>query len=123
MEWQKAPDIQKRVDNLIRKLGFNYISKGRVFCYRGFDSKSRAYARIWCLSRIWQQALKISPSYIIEVISEKFDKLDHQRQTEVLIHELLHIPKTFSGALRPHRIKNFRIDKRRIKKLMEELKS
>ena len=60
-------------------------------------------ARVWGLGRIWQQALDLSPAYIIEVISEKFDRLAEKEQDVILIHELLHIPKTFSGALVPHR--------------------
>lgn len=121
MNWQKAPDIQKRVEVLIKKLKLDYISPKRIFCYRGFGSRSKAQARIWSLSRIWQQALKIPPSYVIEVITEKFDRLDPKRQTEILIHELLHIPKTFSGALRPHRMRYFKLNQKAIKKLLKKL--
>ncbi len=47
--------------------------------------------------------LKIKPQYIIEVIAERFDRLDPGEQEKTLIHELTHIPKTFSGALVAHR--------------------
>lgn len=70
---------------------------------RGFGSTSRAIARIWSLPRPWQMVLKISPQYIIEVIAQKFDKLSEENKDQTLIHELLHIPKTFSGALSPHK--------------------
>lgn len=123
VEWQQAPDIQKKINHLIKKLGFDHIVTRRVFCFRGFGSKSKAHARIWSLSRIWQKALRISPSYVIEVISEKFDKLSREKQTEVLIHELLHIPKTFSGALRPHRMRYFKLNQKAIKKLLKKYHS
>ncbi len=40
--------------------------------------------------------------YLIEVISEKFDKLSQEKQTRVLIHELMHIPRAFGGGFIHH---------------------
>lgn len=103
VEWKPAPDIEKRVRHLIAGLEMEHVKKTRVICYRSTEAKTRAYARIWGLSRIWQQALGLEPAYVLEVISERFGKLSAKNQDMVLIHELLHIPKTFSGALLPHR--------------------
>ena len=103
MEWEFAPDIQKQIISLVNKLSLTHIFPKRVFCFRSYGSKSRAKARIWSLPRIWQKALKVEAGYCIEVISEKFDKLSEKEQPSILIHELLHIPKTFSGSLLPHR--------------------
>ncbi|MFZ5366391.1 MAG: putative metallopeptidase [Patescibacteria group bacterium] len=103
MNWEFAQDIQKQVDFLAKKLSFNHISPKRIFCFRSFGSKSRATARIWSLPRIWQKALEQEPAYCLEVLSERFDRLKKDDQRKTLIHELLHIPKNFSGALLPHR--------------------
>ncbi|MAG59793.1 metallopeptidase [Candidatus Woesebacteria bacterium] len=103
MEWVSDRSVESRITKLIRDCDLEHVKKTRVFVYRSTGAKTRAYARIWGLGRIWQQALKITPAYVIEVISEKFDKLSREQQDMVLIHELLHIPKTFSGALLPHR--------------------
>lgn len=103
MDWEKAEDIQKEIKSLVSKLNFININPKRVICFRSFGSKSRARARIWGFPRIWQKALKIKPHYAIEVLSEKFDKLSQEEKKKVLIHELLHIPKNFSGSLLPHR--------------------
>lgn len=102
IDWQDAPEITLRVQELIELSGLGHFRPNRIICYRSTNAKTRAYARIWGLSRIWQQALNLQPAYVIEVISEKFDKLPSRDQDMVLIHELLHIPKTFSGALVPH---------------------
>lgn len=84
---------------------------------RGYKSSSRAIARIWSLPRPWQMALKIEPQYIIEVIASRFDKLSEEDKDRTLIHELMHIPKTFSGALVPHSGRHHRIDRRTVEAL------
>ena len=98
-----APDIQKRIDFLVPELELDYIDHRNLICFRSTGSTGRAYARIWSLPKIWQMGLGIEPHYCIEVISEKFDKQSLDEQEKILIHELLHIPKNFSGALVPHR--------------------
>ena len=100
--WEEAPDIKARVLKLIDVLGMDTVLFERLFFYRSVGSKSRAYARTWGLPRLWQNALQVDPAYIIEVISHYFDKLSPKDQDKVLIHELTHIPKNFSGALVPH---------------------
>jgi predicted metallopeptidase len=102
IEWSPAPDVKRRVLKLLNSLSLGWSKKPRIFCFRSLNANTRAYARIWGLSRIWQQALNLSPSYIIEVISEKFDELSDFEQDKVLLHEIAHIPKNFSGALVPH---------------------
>lgn len=100
--FEKGRDIKRIAENLIEKVDFSFLKKDRIFYFRSYNSKSRAYARIWGLPKIFQEALSIEPAYIIEVISESFDKLDRRRKKEVLLHELAHIPKNFSGSLIPH---------------------
>ena len=102
IEWNQAYDIAERIKILQRKLDIDWIDLKGITCFRSVKAKTRAYARIWGLGRIWQKALQISPAYIIEVISEKFDRLSKLEQDKVLLHEIIHIPKNFSGALVPH---------------------
>lgn len=87
---------------MIKRLGMVWIKPSRVFTYSSTGAKTRAYARIWGLAKIWQGTLNIDPAYIVEVISERFDKLTDKEKDKVLIHELSHVPKNFSGALIPH---------------------
>ncbi len=89
---------------MISVLNLAHIDPARVLFYRSKGSRSRRIqARIHGLGRIWFAALEIKPCYIIEVISEEFDKLDNAEREKVIIHELMHIPKRFSGGFVPHK--------------------
>jgi predicted metallopeptidase len=122
MKTELAPDIDKRVKAIVRALELEHISGKHIICMRSTGAKTRAIARIWGLPRIWQQALYLNAYYIIEVVSEKFDKMSLEGQDETLIHELLHVPKTFSGALVPHECFGKKIDDKRVGKLYEKYK-
>lgn len=100
--WQKAPDIKKRINIIYKSLELKCPKGSAIHCVRSKHANTRAYARIWGLSRIWQETLDLRPSYIIEVISEKFDNLSSKQQDNILLHELAHIPNNFSGSLVPH---------------------
>lgn len=103
MEW-KIDLKQKRIlQKILQFSEFKHVNEKQITLYRSHGSSSRAYARIWGLPRVWQQALLTKPHYIIEIISEKFDRLSEDDQLKTLIHEVLHIPKNFSGALVPHK--------------------
>ena len=100
--WDDAPDIKFRVDKLLDGLGIFWVIKENIFALRSKGTKSKAIARIWGLSSVWQKVLKIKPYYVIEVVSERFDKMSDKERDKVLLHEIAHIPKNFSGALIPH---------------------
>lgn len=102
MVWKKAPDIKKRLSSIAKAVEMDWIKSSRLFVYRSFNSTARAYARTWGFPRIWQISLKETPAYVIEVLSEQFDKLPVSEQDKVLVHELAHIPKNFSGSLLAH---------------------
>jgi len=102
LEWEDASDVKEEIVKIVAVLEMDHILIDRVFCYRTQGSKARAYARTWMMPKIFQNALDIPPAYVIEVISKYFDKLSSDDQSKVLIHELLHIPKNFSGALLSH---------------------
>ncbi len=111
LEWEEANDVKKGIKEIVKALDFNHIVVSRVFTYRTEGSKARAYARTWMMPKIFQHALGVEPAYIIEVLSKYYDKLSDDEKTRVLIHELLHIPKNFSGALLSHRGVNRHIEK------------
>lgn len=103
VSWDSALDIKRRTARLIKNLDeLSYIEIDNLHFFRSQNSKARAYARIWGLPKIWQISLNTRAHYAIEVLSEKYDMLNDKTKDKVLLHELAHIPKTFSGALLPH---------------------
>jgi predicted metallopeptidase len=104
IEYYPAEDIDCRVKEILRKLEITHIDETRLICLRSKGSASRrVIARCHGLSRIMQLALNKNPHYVIEVLSERFDRLSKEEQTKVLIHEVLHIPHSFGGGFRAHR--------------------
>lgn len=102
MDVELAPDVEKKVNEMVDVLSYGHINEFRIICMRSRNATARAYARIWNLPDIWQKALSVGTFYIIEVLTQHYDDLSEEEKEKVIIHELLHIPKTFSGALRPH---------------------
>ena len=99
-----ASDVKRLTDRLIQELKFAYIPSERVICIRSVGSKSRGtIARVHSFPKVWQRGLGMKAHYAIEVISEHFDDLSTTEQEKVVIHELLHIPKSFGGGFRHHK--------------------
>lgn len=104
IEYFDAPDVKRRIDTIIDLLRFDHISPESIYCIRSRGSRARrTIARIHGLSRIWQEVMELKPSYIIEVIAERFDFMTAEEQEKSLIHELLHVPHGFKGGFRPHK--------------------
>ena len=124
MEVERAQDIQERIDEILSILGpdMGHVINARIICMRSRGAQARAYARIWALPSIWQKALEINPFYVIEVLSEKFDRLGDEDKTKILIHELMHIPKKFSGGLVPHNNRGTKINHANVGKVYEAYK-
>ena len=104
IKYYTAPDIKMQVDEIASDVDLFHVVPQFVFCVRSKGSKAkRTIARIHGLGKIWQGVLNRPPSYIIEVISEIYDKMSGEEKEKTLIHELLHIPGGFSGGFRPHK--------------------
>ena len=102
IKYEFAPDIQNIAEDICKVI-FPYINIKRIKCYRSYGSKSRGtIARCHSLGKLMQKALGISAFYPLEFISEQFDKLSEEEQIRVIVHELMHIPKSFGGGFRHH---------------------
>ncbi len=104
IKYHQAPDIQKVAEEIINRLDWNHINVEHVAFLRSTGSKARfTIARCHALGKAMQIGLgRKKGFYLVEVISEKFDKLPVDEQVKVIIHELMHIPKAFGGGFIHH---------------------
>ena len=107
MKFEEAPDVKERIGRIVSILDMEHIKLDQIVCMRSFNSTSDANARIWSLPKIWQKALGVKAHYILEVLAQRYDKMSEDDKDRTMIHELMHIPKTFSGALLNHKAKVF----------------
>ncbi|MEK6928809.1 MAG: putative metallopeptidase [Nanoarchaeota archaeon] len=102
MKYEFAPDLQARMNDIARVLNLNHIDLDRVKCFRSFGSSTRrTLARCHTIGKLMQKSMNVKAHYTIEFL-EKFDKMKKEEQDKVIIHELMHIPKTFGGGFRQH---------------------
>ncbi len=74
----------------------------RIRVVVSYGSRSGAAARVWGLPRVFQAAFGLEPLYVVEFIGEKVARLTPRERLDLLLHELAHIPSSFTGGLRPH---------------------
>src|SRR4030042_2971059 len=102
MKYEYAPDLQKIAED-VSKLLFPWVDTSRIKCYRSFGTSTRrTVARCHAFGKLMQKALGVSAFYPLEFLAERFDKLPKEEQIKVIIHELMHIPKSFGGGFRHH---------------------
>ncbi|MEK6844446.1 MAG: putative metallopeptidase [Nanoarchaeota archaeon] len=102
MKYIDAPDLKKRVEEIALTLDMDHIVLDRVECMRSLGSSSRrTIARCHALGKMMQNAMKTDAFYAIEFL-ERFERLNKIEQDKVIIHELMHIPKSFGGGFRHH---------------------
>jgi predicted metallopeptidase len=102
IKYQYAPDLQEKA-NEISNLLFPHVKIDNINCLRSYGSSSRrTIARCHALGKVMQMAMKTDAFYAIEFISERFDRMPEQEQIKVMIHELMHIPKSFGGGFKHH---------------------
>ena len=103
VSYTRAPEMEEKVRRISQVLGMKHIDPARVAVLRSRGTRSRrVLARCHALSRIFQSALGIEAHYIIEVLAENFDQLTEEEKLRTLIHELMHIPRSFAGGFRHH---------------------
>lgn len=104
MQYLEDLESAEKIKEIISTLELRHIDPERVKILRSRGSKSRrTLARIHTVPKIMQKALEIQAHYVIELITENYNRLSHEDQEKTLIHELMHIPHTFGGGFRHHK--------------------
>ncbi len=117
IKYELDSGIMTRIYDIAKTLGMEHIKLSGIYAIRSYGSgSSRTIARCHALSKIWQLALGINAVYLIEVISERFDKMSREDQDRVLIHELIHIPLSFGGGFKHHDF----VNERNVEKLYQK---
>ncbi len=102
MKYEFAPDLQEIAEEVSRMM-FPHVDIPRIKCFRSYGTSSRGtIARCHALGKLMQAAMGTRAFYALEFLSERFDKLSKEEQVKVIIHELMHIPKTFGGGFKHH---------------------
>lgn len=118
MDYELAYDLQDKTYEIIGVLGLEHVDRDRISCIRSRGSRSRrTIARIHALPKAMQLGMNCGAHYVIEFL-ERFEKLSEDEKIEVIIHELLHIPKAFGGGFRHHDY----VEKKRVRELFERYK-
>jgi predicted metallopeptidase len=102
MKYEFAEDLQRTAEEISVML-FPHVDIKNIKCYRSFGTSSRGtIARCHALNKIMQKAIGIKAIYVLEFLTERFEKMDEEEKLKVIIHELMHIPKTFGGGFKFH---------------------
>lgn len=97
VEYIEAPELKERAKAIAGKLDLRHIDFDRVFFYR-YECDTRTIAKITGFFKTLQLPFpELKPFYVITVNNRNFEKESLLEQDQTLLHELLHIPKTFSG--------------------------
>ena len=104
MKYEFAPEIQFKAEE-ISKILFPHVDIENIKCFRSYGTSSRyTIARCHALGKLMQKAIGIKAVYVLEFLSERFDKFDEEEKIKIIIHELMHIPKCFGGGFKHHNV-------------------
>ncbi len=95
--YKEAPELKERAIVIARKLNLNHIDFDRIHFYR-YTCNTKTVAKISGFFKTLQLPYPhINPFYVITFNDHNFERESEREQNQTILHELLHIPKTFSG--------------------------
>lgn len=104
MRYHFSAEWTENARQVAKLLRFDHILPERIACVLSNGTKTRmVIARIHTLGKVMQLGMQQRPFYVIELISERFEKQSQEDKAKTIIHELLHIPHGFGGGFRHHK--------------------
>lgn len=122
MHYKFSEQWTAKAREIAKSIGLNFFDLERVSVVESSGSKSRrVIARIHTMGKVMQLGMNQKPFYVIELLSERFNRQNEEEKTKTIIHELLHIPHSFGGGFRHHKgYVNSRTVEEAFKKLQQE---
>ena len=122
MRYSFSGQWTEKAKEIALKLKLDFVELERIAVVESKGSKARrTIARIHSLGKVMQLGMQQRPFYVIELLSEQFNKQSEQEKTKTIIHELLHIPHCFGGGFRHHKgFVNGRTVEEAFRKLQEQ---
>jgi len=118
MKYEYASDIQIMAEEISGIL-FPHVQINNIMCFRSYGtSTKRTIARCHALGKVMQKALGRPAFYALEFLAERYDELEEEERVKTIMHELMHIPKTFGGGFKHHDF----VTERNINKYYKEYK-
>jgi predicted metallopeptidase len=104
MQYSYSEEWTKKARGIAIALGLDFIDLEKIACVKSKGSGTkRVIARIHGLGKVLQLGMNTKPFYVIELLSERFDRQSEEEKTKTIIHELLHVPHSFGGGFRHHK--------------------
>jgi len=104
MKYSYSGEWTERARNIAKMLDFDHVLLERLSCVESSGTKTkRVIARIHTLGKVLQLGMQEKPFYVIELITEHFNRQSKEDQAKTIVHELMHIPHGFGGGFRHHK--------------------
>lgn len=102
MKYSFSKEWTEKARGIASALKMNHVKPERIACIKSFGSKTRrTIARIHALGKAMQLGMQQDAFYVIELL-RKFETLNEDEKEKTIIHELMHIPKSFGGGFKHH---------------------
>lgn len=103
MKYEYSESLQVLAEDVSRRL-FPHIETSRIKCFRSYGDSSNLIARCYALGELMQKAMDCKSFYVLEFLGDKFNEMSTEEKVKVVIHQLLHVPKSPGKEFNRHDI-------------------
>lgn len=104
MKYEYSESLQVLAEDVSRRL-FPHIKTSRIKCFRSYESSVKGIVgRCHALSGFMQKAMDCDAFYALEFFAEKFNEMSTEEKVKIVIHQLMHVPKSAGRDFNRHDI-------------------